>query len=295
MTGHLIHIGYAKAGSTYLRRWFAAHPQLAYVEGGIAGFGNVHQLATPARAATPDPRYRVTSCEGFASPHSYGSDASETSPDPGAGARYRSGQAEICGRLAGLFPNARILFVTRGFRAMILSSYSQYVRTGGAAALEEMVAGADQAWNYDHVVDLYGRAFGAANVIAMPYELLRDDAGGFLKVLERILGLDEFPFSNPQVNRSLSEVEMAWYPRFSRALRTLPVGEALRGRLLRLQARGAFNNRFRLPIRILQRLRPAAPVTEISVPEALLEQYRGKADGLGGNPLYAPYADDYLF
>src|SRR5262249_37217403 len=38
MTGHLIHIGYPKTGSNFLRAWFAQHPQLAYADGGIAGF-----------------------------------------------------------------------------------------------------------------------------------------------------------------------------------------------------------------------------------------------------------------
>ena len=33
MIGHLIHIGYAKAGSTFLRSWFAQHPQLVLCGG----------------------------------------------------------------------------------------------------------------------------------------------------------------------------------------------------------------------------------------------------------------------
>ena len=52
MTGHLIHIGYAKAGSSFLRSWFAQHPQLAYAEGGIAGFPDVHALVRPPHRRT---------------------------------------------------------------------------------------------------------------------------------------------------------------------------------------------------------------------------------------------------
>jgi hypothetical protein len=50
MSRHLVHIGYPKAGSTYLQRWFASHPQLAYREGGIAGFPNVYALARDGAA-----------------------------------------------------------------------------------------------------------------------------------------------------------------------------------------------------------------------------------------------------
>jgi hypothetical protein len=35
---HLIHIGYAKAGSKFLQRWFEAHPDLAYRTAGLGGF-----------------------------------------------------------------------------------------------------------------------------------------------------------------------------------------------------------------------------------------------------------------
>ena len=44
MTEHLIHIGYPKAGSTLLRQWFEAHPQILYASGGLAGFDSVIDL-----------------------------------------------------------------------------------------------------------------------------------------------------------------------------------------------------------------------------------------------------------
>jgi hypothetical protein len=69
MTGHLIHIGYAKAGSNFLRSWFARHSQLAYAPGGIAGFHDIYSLARESASQGRRPLYRVTSSEGLATPH----------------------------------------------------------------------------------------------------------------------------------------------------------------------------------------------------------------------------------
>src|SRR5688572_8511748 len=78
MTGHLIHIGYPKTGSNFLRRWFDAHPQLAYANDGIAGFTNVYEVARSGAALPTDVRYRVTSAEGLATPHpTFGDPVSE--------------------------------------------------------------------------------------------------------------------------------------------------------------------------------------------------------------------------
>jgi hypothetical protein len=273
MTGHLIHIGYPKTGSNYLRRWFAAHPQLAYADGGIAGFPNVYAMVRPAAGI----RYRVTSYEGLATPLS---------------ALHLAGpQAEVCTMLAELFPGARVLMLTRGYRSMVVSSYSQYVRGGGEedfGGFCEQILRSDNPWHYDRVAGLYESAFGASNVIVMPYELLRDDAGAFTRTLANRLGIDDCAAGPERVNVSLSAAELAWYPRLSRAARRLP------GKLRRLYARGVFTNRLRLPIRALHGLRPATPVSADAIPDELLDMLRPGAERLRTYPLYEPYAADYL-
>jgi len=175
---------------------------------------------------------------------------------------------------------------------MILSSYSQYVRSGGDRDLQEMIASAtgSPAWKYDEIAALYAGAFGEAKVIVMPYELLRDDAERFTRALEERLGLDHFAVPSGRFNASLSGEEMIWYPRLTRFVRRLPVGARFR----RMYAHGAAFNRFRVPIRLLQRIKPAVPVTAASIPDAVLEYFRGRADRLCTSPLYAPYRADYL-
>jgi hypothetical protein len=301
MTRHLLHIGFPKTGSTLLQQWFAAHPQLAFADGGIAGFYDVYGIVRSGVHPRGDVRYHVTSSEGLSAPN----------PEAGGGSveyldRHRANmpasQAAICATLSAIFGGSLVLIVTRGFRAMILSSYSQYVRSGGNVPFDELIAppragrSADVEhlatlgpWDYDRVIGLYAAAFGAANIIVMPYELLRDDAHAFFATLAARLDIDHIHAATERVNPSLSPVEMFWYPRLARTAQRMRSA-----RLFRFYARLAFTNRLRVPIRVLQRLRPGTPVSANAIPDAVLDSFRGRAESLRGNPLYAPYASDYL-
>jgi hypothetical protein len=241
----------------------------------------------------PDIRYRVTSCEGFSSPR----------PDAGGvNINYErlremdmaAGQKAVCGLLAALFPNAHILIVTRGFRSMILSSYSQYVRTGGNDALPDLIAQDHPVeidpWDYDRLIAMYADAFGQDRVVVMPYELLREDVSRFTTALEERLGLDHIEPPRQRANPSLSPGELYWYPRLTRAVRRLRSQ-----RLLELYVRAAYRNRLRIPIQILQRFTNAEPVTAAAIPPRVLERYRGRAESLRRDPLYAAYGTDYLW
>jgi hypothetical protein len=298
MTGHLIHIGYPKTGTTFLRRWLAQHPQLAYAEGGIAGFRDAYSIVRDGASQRTRPHYRVTSAEGLAIPHaSFGRDdidyeSMQLSSIPAA-------QEEVCQSLAALFPNAHILIVTRGFRSVILSGYSQYVRTGGDQSLASVCTMAGPqgqgVWNYDYLIRLYRRAFGETKVIVLPYELLRDDAAAFLRQIANRLGLAEIGVPTERPNPSLSAIELAWYPRLARRIRTLPVGLRGRRKARQVYLRAVMTNRLRTPSALLQRLSPMAAVTEALLPPDLMDGYRVFATTLRDDPLYRPYARDYLF
>ena len=45
MARQLIHIGFAKAGSTSLEAWFAAHPQCEFVADRIGGYRHASEIA----------------------------------------------------------------------------------------------------------------------------------------------------------------------------------------------------------------------------------------------------------
>lgn len=285
MPGHLIHIGYPKTGSTLLQHWFAAHPQIAYRKGGLGGFETVWQIAQEAAGPRRAVLWRVTSSETLAVPMPARPSTATDRAQELADAERRS-----CDLLADLFPGSSVLIVTRGFRSMILSSYSQYVRTGGEGSLQALMDDAREAraWDYDRLIRLYRGAFGTDRTIVLPYEALRDDPARFLRMVEGRLGLDPGPVPQHRVNESLSPVELAWYPRLAAAARRVSPRAAAG------LARLSFANRLRGPIRLLQAVRPLPAVGAALNPDSILQPYRGRADSLRDLPEYAPYAAEYL-
>lgn len=294
MTGHLIHIGLPKAGSTFLRRWFEANPHFAYSEGGLAGYRNVYDLAAEAASGIESRRWRATSCEKFSAPHP-NARSFLIDYEQAMDCSWAERQSAVRCLLVQMFPDAHILIVTRGFRSMILSSYSQYVRSGGREDFETFNRDGfgDHPWNYDILIRGYRESFGPDRVILLPYELLRDDPGAFTSALEERLGLEPFPPSPEAVNSSLSPVELRWYPRLSRLVERLPVGSALR-RKIRNRYFAAVDKRRLVPlVRLLQRIRPAQPFAD-SLCDELIESLRGCADSLAREPLYRRYAEEYF-
>ena len=297
--GHLIHVGYPKTGSNFLRRWFAAHPELGFANRGLAGFTSVYDIARHGAALVGGIRYRVTSAEALSTPDESVGRARIDYLDERAWPMGDT-QARVCATLSSLFPNAHILIVIRGFRAMMLSAYSQYVRTGGTESFEsfyrpDAYRGARwrETWNYDHLVGLYRAAF-PGRVIVLPYELLRDDAPAFTNALASRLGIAacEPPPGRPNV--SLSPVELAWYPRLTTVVRTLPIGAAARRRIEGQYLRRARANRLAWLIGFLQRWRPLAPVNDAALTDEMAAALWGSAECVRDDPLFQPYLSDYF-
>jgi hypothetical protein len=144
MAQHLIHVGYPKTGSTFLQAWFERHPELRYAPGGLGGFNNVYEVARPSGLTY---KYYVTSFEGLSTPHA---SAGDVRLDFGGAspARYepvKENQAAVCHVLKSLYPQSRVLIMTRGFRGMILSAYSQSVRMGARLHLGDIAANSRSA------------------------------------------------------------------------------------------------------------------------------------------------------
>ena len=303
MTGHLIHVGYPKAGSTFLQRWFELHPQLRFADGGVAGFRSVYEMC---HARGESYRYHVTSAEGLSFPHESTGGLRVHRPgktaEPAAG--FKEKQAEVCALLRDLFPGSRVLVVTRGFRGMVLSGYSQYVRSGGTldpAAMCRQLAGRlrddeHHYYDFDHLIGMYAEAFGEEHVTVLPYELLRDDVTRFVRVLEERLGLEHAAVGVGRVNPSLTPEELYWYPRISRAAWAVSrLAGGRRERAFRWYAARAFGERLHPLTRVLRRVSPGRRVDWSDFPAELLRHCEGKAERLRNDPLYAPYAADYLW
>lgn len=303
MAQHLIHIGYPKAGSTFLQSWFERHPQLHYAPGGLGGFHDVYSLARPANRAC---KYYVTSFEGLSMPHETAGRLrldfglpKAAAPDP-----VKTHQADACALLHDLYPRSQILIVTRGFKSMVMSAYSQSVRMGARRHLHEMCEElsnrldneSQHYFDYDYLIGLYKDTFGSANVVVVPYELLRDDSKHFLRLIETRLGLQHLDFDPGPINPSLSPHELYWYPVISRLVADMALrfGNKAYNRIYGWYVGKTLENRLRPLITLLRVAAPKKKITEVDFFDSVLSRCKGRATFASSDPLYASYRADYL-
>lgn len=300
MTKHLIHIGFMKAGSTFLQTWFESHPQLVFVRRGIAGFQGTHSITHIARTLKT-PRYYVTSDEelgaGWTNPSSY-LDINAHLTEYGGGVKHY--QARVCATLHDLFPTAIILIVTRGYKSMLRAGFSEYLKAGGTldypSFLRTFATTHQAGLDPDYLINLYVHAFGEQNLLVLPYELLRDDQARFLGLIQDRLGLQHFEFDPGRVNPSLTPQDLYWYPRISHAVAS--AGAKLNRRYGTRLYRAYINRIVRQDrLRPLFRILDARPhqVTDDDCPPEFLHIFRNRAERLRHNPLFAPYRTEYLW
>jgi hypothetical protein len=197
----LLHIGYHKTGSRWLRFLFFGNPQTGF--GWVDKTGPDHPVrrlvgARPfefdaascrrefeplLRRIEDESLFPVVSFERFSgNPFSGGYDSKE-----------------IANRLAEVFPEARVLVVLREQRSMIVSTYKQYVREGGAlpprrfmqppASRSMRVPWFDlRHFEYHHLLSYYRRLFGPDAVLALTYEQFVADPSAFVDEIGRFAG-----------------------------------------------------------------------------------------------------------
>jgi hypothetical protein len=202
----LLHIGYHKTGSRWLRFLFFGNPDTGF--GWVDKSGPDHPVrrlvgARPlefdaeASRAEFEPLLRRIVDAGLSPVVSF----ERFSGNPFSGG-YDS--KEIADRLAQVFPDARVLAVVREQRSMILSTYKQYVREGGALPVTKFMLPPTSRsmrvpwfdlrhFEYHHLLAYYGRLFGPERVLALPYEQFVADPRSFVEQIARFAGrpLDE--------------------------------------------------------------------------------------------------------
>ncbi len=197
----LLHIGYHKTGSRWLRFLFFSDPQ--------TGFGWLDKTA---------PDHPVRRLVG-ARPFEFDAEAFRAEFDPLLGQIEDAGlfpvlsferfsgnpfsggydSKEIADRLAAVFPEARVLVVVREQRSMIVSSYKQYVREGGALTVRKFMLPPTSRsmrvpwfdlrhFEYHHLLAYYRKLFGPDGVLALTYEQFVADPSAFVQEIARFAG-----------------------------------------------------------------------------------------------------------
>ncbi|HEY9871010.1 MAG TPA: sulfotransferase [Candidatus Obscuribacterales bacterium] len=196
----LIHIGYHKTGTTWLQTQLFPNEAL--------GLGQVGREFVRRNLIAKRPlEFSAQNCSELLEPEiekleSRGLHA-VVSHEALSGNPYSGGyqSKEMADRLAATFPYARILIVVREQRAMIQSSYQQYVKLGGRAGIEEFIFPPGrwssriplfslENFKYHLLAQYYQRLFGASNVLVVPYELFVSEPVEFVTLVLKFAGLN---------------------------------------------------------------------------------------------------------
>jgi hypothetical protein len=216
----LIHIGYPKTATTWLQKrvfpldvegWFRPIGTRESILSSFVTLNGFRFDPCVAREAFDDDladavssrRLPVISHERLAgSAHSGGYDAQS-----------------IADRLARTFPGARVLIVIREQGQMLVSSWQQYVREGGACSLRRYLDPPRdgrvplfryEQFEYDALISYYHRLFTPERVRVLPLEQLAQGPDTFLRTLTEFARLDaalEVDYS--RVYASLSGLSLA--------------------------------------------------------------------------------------
>jgi hypothetical protein len=224
----LIHIGYHKAGSTWLQRvlfsaegtgftqpwrradvndWIVLPKQLAFAPEVAAGY--FQEGLEKARLARQVPVLSHERLSG--NPHSGGWDSQI-----------------IADRLRQLFPASRILILVREQRSVVRSAYLQYVREGGAASVRHYLCPSNEGnarlplfdfdfYAYHRLIECYQGLFGRDRLLVLPFELLPENPAEFVKRVCEFAGVPQPPaISHRRSNESLSALSAGVFRQMNR-------------------------------------------------------------------------------
>lgn len=208
----LIHIGYAKAASSWTQHMFAAEDSgfrypLEGMSTGESSLFFMEQVVFPnALDFDADDRRTKVAAEVLREDD----DVPVITSERLVGHWYSGGYdtKEIAERLHSMFPDGRVLVVFREQKAMLSSVYRQYVRQGGGRSLDSFLhpPRADGAryppgygrgpgfspdfFEYDRVIGCYQELFGPDNVLAVPLEVLKFDTPRYVETVMEFAGAE---------------------------------------------------------------------------------------------------------
>ena len=199
-----IHVGFPKAGSTFLQQYFSAHPSVAYSREELSHYRETGILDLKPTDDNSD-KIRVISGEQLSI---WAGGRSKDGLEPySMDYDIRSHQHNVAIRLKELFPDSKILIVVRSPQSLVKSLYSQYLTTAGFTGLKRFLEESGELifklYDYSYIISMYQDLFGSGNVLVLPYELLRKDHAEFLRVIEKFFDLPSFEFRSDLVNRSI--------------------------------------------------------------------------------------------
>jgi hypothetical protein len=199
MAAPLIHIGYHKTGTKWLRGGLFLNKN--------AGYHWIDKDTPPVRRLVRAHPLEFDPAESRREFEPLLAEAAKKSLMPVICWGRLAGQAfsggydtkEIADRLKAVFPDGRIVVVVREQRSMIVSTYKQYVREGGALPPRKFMLPPRSRslrvpwfdlrhFEYHHLLAYYRRLFGPNSVLVLPYEQFVTDPSSFVEQIARFAG-----------------------------------------------------------------------------------------------------------
>ncbi|HXH18543.1 MAG TPA: hypothetical protein VNJ07_05620 [Chitinophagales bacterium] len=283
----LLHIGYPKTGSNFLRQYFNSNDKL-FVEGSTFTDNYIKTGKISAELASKTEKHHIISEERFSV---WGGEVEIV------GVKFKpydikSHQKETCRSLKAAFPEAKVLIVLRGFKSALRSMYWQYVSIGGIFSFPKFQQNYREYfadfYDYDFLVRTYREVF-QNKVILLPFELLEEDSVKFLGIMEDKCALPHADFTATKANASLTE-KIDFYTILSRLIYEMiqPFPYSLQKKIYGKYANALYNRKLNHISKLFSRHR------KLEIDEETLRLFIGKAEVVRNEKLFEPYREAYF-
>lgn len=289
MSNSLLHVGYRKAGSTFIRDWFYTHPELKM--GGM----NINSEFCRYDYYEKRPKYFVFT-DAFLL-------FKGNSPSRSI-ANLKKYQRDTCLFLKELFPLGKVLLITRSPETSIPSEYSEHIKNGGTLTFQELITNPEAIeyfigyYDYNYSINLYNQTFGKENIIVLPMELLESSPDVFITTIEDRLGLLHHEFAYNKRNPSLPANKLAALRKISMLVKRVSklfgeYGNNILGSYISYLGKESYsNNKFPLLIGLVSLL-SKQPTSNTIVPEDLVRKIKSNATVLKDYPEFQNYLAKY--
>ncbi|MBI5539226.1 MAG: sulfotransferase domain-containing protein [Bacteroidia bacterium] len=292
MSKILLHIGYPKAGSTFLGSWFYNNPNFRFYDLSKVAFNNINKFKDCLNNTSSDKTIVIKDTR-FITPHN--NDFKEFS-------NIFDTQKKIAEKLFLLFPTAKILIVTRGFESAIKANYSQYVKEGGILSFNNLIKiNKNSQWlpfNYNEIIEYYINLFGNNNVLIIPFELLKNNQNKFIYKIENFVNIshididvkDNNPSLTPQGMEFIRIINITLYFSLYILGPFQKYGYRIHLKILDTIKTKSWNNILFITLSKLVKNKPLIiePIKEIR------NNFQGYSDCLRDNPDFQPYKKEYF-
>jgi hypothetical protein len=192
----VLHIGFSKCASTYLRALFRAHPgvHLVFKSGFFVPFLAGRMTFADYQALFPGSagRVHVESDEHLTLPGFH--------PELGVRTTNLAEFAQVADKIREYLPTVRIIMVIRNQASLIVSRYSEYLIGGGSLGFPEFTSklmGNQDAGNahyqnyYSSIIRILEDRFPKPHVLVLMQETMREDEARTVRLISDFIGLSE--------------------------------------------------------------------------------------------------------